>query len=114
MVRNYARNVLEGLGYTVRAAADAAEALALLDGGLEPDLLLSDVLLPNGMNGLELADAAMDRHPELPVLFMSGYTENVDLHRQRLDPSRNLLLKPFRRASMATMVRSRLDRDLEN
>ena len=110
MVRDYARHVLEGLGYTVRAAADAAEALALLDGGLAPDLLLSDVLLPNGMNGLELAEAAMDRQPQLPVLFMSGYTENVDIHRHRLDPARNLLLKPFRRASMAAMVRSRLDR----
>ncbi len=109
MVRDYAMSVLTSLGYSVTGAADGPEALSLLDAGLQLDLLLSDVLLPNGMNGLELAEAVHQRRPGLPVLFMSGYIENVDVHHSRLDPSTNLLLKPFRRASLATMVRGRLD-----
>ncbi len=110
MVRDYARAVLAGLGYHVSVAADGPEALALLDAGLQPDLLLSDVLLPNGMNGLELAEQVNRRRPGLPVLFMSGYIENVDVNHSKLDPGTNLLLKPFRRASLAAMVRARLDR----
>ena len=111
MVRDYARAVLEGLGYTVRVAGDAAAALALLDQGLQPDLLLSDVLLPSGMNGTELADAVLRRRPGLPVLFMSGFVEDAGASgHARLDPGINLLMKPFRRASLAAMVRVLLDR----
>jgi PAS domain S-box-containing protein len=109
MVRSHARSVLSGLGYDVTTAAEGAEALALLDKGLRPDLLLTDILLPNGMDGLAVAEQVLRRFPDLPVLYMSGYVENIDLQKSRLDPQTNLLLKPFRRASLAAMVRARLD-----
>jgi PAS domain S-box-containing protein len=109
MVRGYTRNVLAGLGYDVTSAADGAEALALLDRGLRPDLLLTDVLLPNGMDGLAVAEQVLRRLPGLPVIYMSGYVENIDIHKSKLEPQVNLLLKPFRRAALALMVRARLD-----
>ena len=110
MVRDYTQSVLSGLGYAVSVAADGREALAMIDSGLNPDLLLTDVLLPNGMDGLQVAEQALRRLPGLPVLYMSGYVENVDPTQSRLDLQSNLLLKPFRRAALAAMVRDRLDR----
>nr|WP_283949737.1 ATP-binding protein [Limobrevibacterium gyesilva] len=110
MVRDYALSVLASLGYDVTVAAEGREALALIDKGLQPELLLTDVLLPNGMDGLVVAEQVLRRRPGIPVLYMSGYVENVDAHQSQLDPQTNLLLKPFRRASLAAMVRTRLDR----
>jgi PAS domain S-box-containing protein len=109
MVRGYTRNVLAGLGYEVLSAADGAEALALIDRGVRPDLLLTDVLLPNGMDGLQVAEQVLRRLPGLPIIYMSGYVENIDLNKSGLEPQVNLLLKPFRRAALATIVRTRLD-----
>jgi signal transduction histidine kinase/ActR/RegA family two-component response regulator len=109
MVRGYARSVLASLGYEVSVASEGREALALLDVGLQPDLLLTDVLLPNGMDGFAVAAQAAQRRPGLAVLYMSGYVENVAAHQSRLDPQTNLLLKPFGRASLAAMVRARLN-----
>ena len=109
MVRGYTHNVLSSLGYEVISAADGGEALGLLERGLRPDLLLTDVLLPNGMDGLAVAEQVLRRVPGLPVVYMSGYVENIDIHKSKLDPQTNLLLKPFRRASLAAMVRARLD-----
>ncbi len=110
MVRDYARTVLTNLGYQVSAAADAEGAMTLLEAGLQPDLLLSDVLLPHGVNGLALADAVLELRPGTAVLFMSGYVENADsIGPARLDPTTNLLLKPFRRDGLAARVRACLD-----
>jgi PAS domain S-box-containing protein len=109
MVRGYTRNVLAGLGYDVISAADGAEALALIDRGVRPDLLLTDVLLPGGMDGLQVAVQVLRRLPGLPVIYMSGYVENIDLAKSGLEPQVNLLLKPFRRAALAAIVRARLD-----
>ncbi len=109
MVRSHAQAVLSALGYDVTAVSDGNEALALIDKGLKPDLLLTDILLPNGMDGLMVAEKVVSRVPGLPVLFMSGYVENVDMQKSKLDPQTNLLLKPFRRASLAAMVRARLE-----
>ena len=109
LVRTHAEAVLTGLGYDVVVAVDGVEALAKIDGGLRPDLLLTDILLPNGMDGLAVAELVQRRVPGIPVLYMSGYVENIDLQKSRLDPQTNLLLKPFRKASLAMMVRSRLD-----
>ena len=109
MVRGYTRNVLAGLGYDVISAADGGEALALIERGMRPDLLLTDVLLPGGMDGLQVAEQVLRRLPGLPVIYMSGYVENIDLTKSRLEPQVNLLLKPFRRAALASIVRARLD-----
>ncbi len=73
------------------------------------NLLLTDVVLPGGMSGPELA-AEVERHiPGIKVLYMSGYTENAIVHHGRLDADAELLQKPFRRADLARAVRKVLD-----
>jgi PAS domain S-box-containing protein len=109
MVRDFARSVLVSLGYTVSLAQDGRAALTLVDQGLRPDLLLTDIILPNGMDGFAVAEQVGQKVPGIPVLYMSGYIDNIDSHQAKLDVQTNLLMKPFRRASLATMVRSRLD-----
>jgi len=100
---------LRSLGYTTRAAAAGAEALAAMDAGADFSLLLTDVVLPGGMTGRQLADAVVTRRPAVKVLFTSGYTESAIIHHGRLDPGVLLLEKPFRRAELARMVRVALD-----
>ena len=73
------------------------------------NLLLTDVVLPGGMNGRELAAEVRRSDPGIPVLYMSGYTENAIVHHGRLDADAALLQKPFRRADLAQAVRQVLD-----
>jgi DNA-binding LytR/AlgR family response regulator len=72
-------------------------------------LLFTDVGLPGGLNGRELAQAARDRHPELSVLFTTGYARNAIVHQGRLDPGVFLLVKLFAYAGLATKLREVLD-----
>ena len=109
MVRSYARSVLAGLGYEVTCVSDGAAAVARIDAGERPDLLLTDVLLADGMDGIKVAEQVLWRLPGLPVIYMSGYVEDIDIAKLNLDSQVNLLLKPFRRAELARMVRARLD-----
>ncbi len=109
MVRSYAHNVLVSLGYGVTSVSDGADAVARIEAGERPNLLLTDVLLANGMDGVRVAAEVVRRLPGLPVIYMSGYVENIDIGQLDLDPQRNLLLKPFRRTALARMVRERLD-----
>jgi PAS domain S-box-containing protein len=111
MVRSYARNVLVSLGYNVTSVSDGAQAVALIEAGERPDLLLTDVLLADGMNGIAVAEQVLWRIPGLPVIYMSGFVEDLDLDKLKLDSQINLLLKPFRSAELARMVRGRLDGD---
>jgi PAS domain S-box-containing protein len=74
-VAAFAASLLEGLGCTTRRAASAAEALALLDGGLAVDAVFSDVVMPGDLDGLGLAGLLHRRHPQLAVLLASGYSE---------------------------------------
>ena len=105
LVRDYVVTQLRSLGYEVTAAPAAAEALAMIDAGVEPDLLFTDVIMPGGMNGRQLADAARRRYPALKVLFTSGYTESAIVHHGRLDPGVHLLAKPYRKGDLARMIR---------
>ena len=105
MVRDYVVAQLRGLGYKTTAAASGAEALAMIDAGAVPDLLFTDIIMPGGMNGRELADAARGRYPDLKVLFTSGYTESAIVHHGRLDAGVHLLAKPYRKADLARMIR---------
>ena len=73
-VRTIVRRQLESLGHRVLVAEAATEALLLIQGPGAPDVLLTDVVLKTGMNGIDLAEAARDARPGLPVIFMSGYT----------------------------------------
>ncbi len=100
---------LESLGYTVIAASGGPEALALTESGVAYDLLFTDVVMPGGMNGRQLADALVKERPGVAVLFASGYTENAIHHQGRLDPGVALLNKPYRRTELAQKVRAVLD-----
>ncbi len=87
LVRNYVVAQLKSLGYDVLTAANAAEALKIIDQAETLDLLFTDVIMPGGMNGRQLSDAAAKLRPGLKVLFTSGYTENAIVHHGRLDPA---------------------------
>ena len=69
------------------------------------DLLFTDVIMPGGLNGPQLAAAARSARPGLPVLYTSGYTENAIVHHGRLDPGVHLLNKPYRRNELACKIR---------
>jgi signal transduction histidine kinase/HAMP domain-containing protein len=107
LVRNFAVAQLQGLGYRTIAVADGIAALAVVERGTAFDLLFTDVIMPGGLNGRQLADAAAKLRP-IKVLFTSGYTENAIVHHGRLDAGVLLLTKPFRRADLARLVRAAL------
>jgi CheY-like chemotaxis protein len=109
-LRTLAVALLGNLGYQVLEAGTGAAALEQLGSTTRVNLLLTDVMLPGGMNGRELAAEAGRRAPGLQVLYMSGYTENAIVHHGRLDADAELLPKPFRRADLARAVRRALDR----
>ena len=102
---------LAELGYRTLSASNGVEALALLRAHPEIDLLFTDIVMPGGMNGRQLADAAwaLQLQPQLKVLFTSGYTENAIVHQGRLDPGLHLLSKPYRRLELARKLRQVLD-----
>src|SRR5690606_38029925 len=85
-VRQLAMSQLQALGYRVLPAANAVDALATLQAAPHVDLLFTDVIMPGGMNGRQLADAARALRPDILVLYTSGYTENAIVHQGRLDP----------------------------
>lgn len=105
LVRDHVVMQLGSLGYRVRQAASAADALDVLNEDDSIDLLFTDVVMPGAMNGKQLADAALLRRPDLKVLFTSGYTEDAIVHQGRLDPGVNLLGKPYRRAELVAKIR---------
>jgi CheY-like chemotaxis protein len=105
MVRDFVVRQLDRLGYRTLAAANGAEALALIDRGDHIDLMLTDVMLAGGMSGKQLAFEADRRRPGFKVLYMSGYAENAILHHGRLDPDVTLLSKPFRAADLERAIR---------
>jgi PAS domain S-box-containing protein len=108
LVRRRVEGQLAALGYKVIAAHDGPSALAVLRGQEPIDLLFTDVVMPGGMDGGELAEAARALRPELPVLFTSGYTERGIVQRGRLEPGIHLLNKPYRRQELAEKVREML------
>jgi len=95
LVRAFATDRLRAKGYEVIAAASGPAALEALEAMERIDLLFTDVIMPGGMTGRQLADAVVARRPGTPVLYASGYTENVILHHDRLDPGVKLLAKPY-------------------
>ncbi|WP_206950999.1 hybrid sensor histidine kinase/response regulator [Trinickia acidisoli] len=103
-VRTSTTDMLRELGYRVVTAADGASALRLVGERPEIRLLFTDVGLPGGMNGRQLADAVRASRPELPVLFTTGYARNAIVHHGRLDPGINLLSKPFTYAELANKL----------
>jgi CheY-like chemotaxis protein len=99
---------LSGAGYRVLAAASGQEALELAAAHLDPvDLLLTDVVMP-GMNGRQLAERLAASHPSLPVLYLSGYTDEILGPQGVLAPGLDLLHKPFTTAELLAAVARRV------
>jgi CheY-like chemotaxis protein len=109
LVRNYVEAQLASLGYSTLAAANATEALERVKAGTQFDLLFTDVIMPGGMNGRELADRIARLRPGTKVLFTSGYTEDAIVHHGRLDPGVALLNKPYRKKDLAEKIRQVID-----
>ena len=108
-VREYATAVLTELGYTVLAARDGDEAMAVLDRAPKVDILFTDVVLPGSINGRELANRVLAKRPGLPVLYTTGYTRNAIIHHGRLDADVQLLSKPYTEQDLALKLRELLD-----
>jgi PAS domain S-box-containing protein len=110
MVRDYVVLQLNSLGYDVIEAPNGPTALERLAAAADVQLLLTDMVMPGGLSGRELADEAKRRRPGLKVLFISGYPENSVIHQGRLDPNVDLLAKPFGIRALASKVRAALDK----
>jgi CheY-like chemotaxis protein len=108
LVRQYARAQLRDLGYRVIEAGDGPAALEIIRQRAEIDLLLTDIVMPGGLPGRQLADEAVKARPGLRVLYTSGYTEDAILHQGRLNPGVLPLAKPYRRPEFARKVRAAL------
>ncbi|WP_342165391.1 ATP-binding protein [Methylobacterium sp. SD21] len=109
-VRMLVTEVLEELGYTAIEVADGAAGLRVLQSDTRIDLLVTDVGLPGGMNGRQVADAARITRPDLKVLFITGYAENAVLGNGHLEPGMALLTKPFAVETLAVRIREMIAR----
>ncbi|HTY70136.1 MAG TPA: ATP-binding protein [Alphaproteobacteria bacterium] len=109
-VRDNTVEMLRELGYATLEAADGKEALAMLEENPRVRLLFTDVGLPGGMNGRQLADAARRQAPDLLILFTTGYARNAIVHHGRLDPGVEMLGKPFTYSALATKIRQVMDK----
>ena len=108
-LRAHAMESLRELGYQVLEASNGAEALALIERHSTIDLLFTDVVMPGGMNGRQLADEVARRRPGIKILFTTGYTRNAIVHHGRLDGGLHLITKPYSFGDLAVKVRERLD-----
>ena len=108
-VRAYSVGALRDLGYHVLEAHDGPSALRLLQEGQPVDLLFTDVVLPGGLTGAQVAADARALRPGLKVLFTTGYARNAIFHHGRLDKGVQLITKPFSFADLAAKVRDVLD-----
>ncbi|PZR94022.1 MAG: hybrid sensor histidine kinase/response regulator [Stutzerimonas stutzeri] len=113
LVRMLVVEQLEELGYAVIEADDGPSAMRIIDSKQPIDLLVTDVGLPRGMNGRQLADAARQRRPGLEVLFVTGYAENAVLNHGHLEPGMHIMTKPFEMEIFAQRVRDLIDRRRE-
>jgi signal transduction histidine kinase/ActR/RegA family two-component response regulator len=108
-VREFTRSALEELGYSVIESGDGTSALRVVMSATHLDLLFTDVVLQGGTNGRELARKALERRPNLPVLFTTGYSRNAIAHQGRLDEDVHLLVKPYTQQDLARKIRVLLD-----
>jgi CheY-like chemotaxis protein len=108
-VRAYSVETLRELGYRVIEAHDGPAALRLLEREPRVDLLFTDVVLPGGLTGAQVAAQAKTVRPTLKVLFTTGYARNAIIHHGRLDKGVQLIVKPFSFTELAAKVRDVLD-----
>jgi CheY-like chemotaxis protein len=111
-VRRLVRRQLAELGYTVHEAGNGPEALTMLRSHLPVDLMFTDIIMPEGMTGYELAGLARDSRPGLKILFTSGYTA-IGAAQDRGRGDVPLLSKPYRKSELAHFIRTALDVDAD-
>ena len=104
LVRALIVDVVEELGHVALEASDGPEAMAVLRSVDHIDLLITDVGLPNGMNGRQIAEAARTRLTSLPVLFVTGYADTAVMQQGNLEPGMAILTKPFTMTAMAECI----------
>lgn len=104
-VRMLVAEVLEELGYSAIEAGDGAAGLKVLNSDARVDLLVTDVGLPGGMNGRQMADAARATRPQLKVLFITGYAENAVIGNGQLEPGMHVMTKPFAMEVLASRIK---------
>ena len=101
--------VLDDLGYASLQAKDGASALKILKSNTRIDLLITDVGLPGGMNGRQLADAALSLRTDLMVLFITGYAENAVINHGHLEPGMEIMTKPFQMEALGRKIRALIE-----
>ncbi|NJC32936.1 PAS domain S-box-containing protein [Sphingomonas jejuensis] len=104
-VRMLVAETLEELGYQAVEAADGASGLAILQSDLRIDLLVTDVGLPGGMNGRQMADQARISRPDLQILFITGYAENAVVGNGHLAAGMHVMTKPFAMDALAARIK---------
>ncbi len=108
-VRMLVAEILGELGYAAIEAVDGASGLAILQSDITVDLLVTDVGLPGGMNGRQMADAARLSRPDLKILFITGYAENAVVGNGHLEPGMHVMTKPFAMDALATRIRALIE-----
>jgi signal transduction histidine kinase len=104
-IRMLIADVLEELGYSIMEASDGPSGMRVLQSDARIDLLITDVGLPNGMNGRQVADAARQMRPNLKVLFITGYAENAVVGNGHLGKGMQLIAKPFEMNALVRKIR---------
>ncbi|WP_095102369.1 PAS domain-containing sensor histidine kinase [Pseudomonas sp. Irchel 3A5] len=104
-VRMLVTEVLSSLGYVAIEAADSQAGLRILQSDVRIDLLVTDVGLPGGINGRQMADAGRQCRPGMPVLFITGYAETTVLDKCHLEPQTEVLTKPFALEALASRIK---------
>lgn len=110
-VRMLVTEILHDLGYQAIEAADGASSLKILQSGARIDLLVTDVGLPGGMNGRQLADAARVARPDLKVLFITGYAENAVVGNGQLESGMHVMTKPFEMSALSERIQGLISAD---
>ncbi|GKS83920.1 hypothetical protein AVMA1855_07230 [Acidovorax sp. SUPP1855] len=110
IIRGLIAEELENLGYRVVSVGDGPAGLHVLQSGRRVDLLLTDVGLPGGLNGRQVADAARVTRPGLKVLFITGYAENAAVGNGLLEYGMEVITKPFDVGALAAKVREMIER----
>ena len=109
-VRMLIVEVLEESGYTPIEASDGPSGLKILQSDARIDLLITDVGLPGGMNGRQVADAARMTRPDLKILFVTGFAENAAVGNGLLETGMAVITKPFVMAELASKITEMIER----
>ena len=104
LIRMLVTDILDDLGYTAIEAADSVAGLQVLRSDVRIDLVVTDIGLPGGMNGRQMADAGREARPDLKVLFITGYAEKSADGNPRLAPGTAMMIKPFAMDIMASRI----------